>query len=297
MKLIDPITITQSKIVSYNVAQDVAIWSASTTYEIGAKVVLDSFGSVVYESIIASNVGNAPATSPTKWLALNASNYSAMFDTKNGTQTSNTNTITLTINTPEMINAIGFANVSASSIRVQVTDATYGNYDKTITLKTLPAYDWYTFYTGEFIYQTKAIFDDLPPYRSTNIVVTITSEAVGGLAKVGAIIFGKLESIGNSHWGVELGFVDYSRKEADDFGNYEIIERAYAETLSATVEIETIRIATVQALRAKLRAKPVLMVGTVHYQETLLFGFFNAFDISLDGQFYSQANVKFTGLT
>lgn len=298
MKLIKPITITQAKITSYNVTQTESIWVAGTTYALGARVILDSFGAIVYESLIASNVGNAPATNPTKWLPVGASNYAAMFDGVNGTQTTNTNTISATVKTTELINAIGLVNLDASSVRVQMVDVTAGTvYDKTINLKTLPATDWYGFYFGEFIQKDNAVFADLPPYRNASITVTITSYATGGLAKVGTIQLGKLETIGKSQWGVKLGFVDYSRKEADTFGNYTIVQRSFANTMDVNIQLETSKIPVVQRLRGELRATPVVWVASEDYTETTAFGFFSTFDINLSNPILSTASITIQGLT
>jgi hypothetical protein len=298
MKLINPIEVTKEKITS-NVTQIESIWAAGTTYALGSRVVLDTFGATVYESLVASNVGNAPATNTTKWLAVGASNYAAMFDTKNGTQTSNTNTISVTIQTTELINAIGLVNLDASYVRVQMVE-TVGSttvYDKTITLKTLPANDWYSFYFGEFIYKDNAVFSDLPPYRNNRITVTITSAATGGIAKVGTLALGKLETIGLAKWGVKLGFADYSRKDTDEFGNYTVIERSYANTMEVNVEVETSLISNIQRLRSQLRAKPVVWVASETYTETTAFGFFSQFDINLSNPIVSNATININGLT
>lgn len=299
MKLINPIEVTATKIIAYNVTQSEAIWSAGTTYAQGERVVLDNFGATVYESIVASNVGNAPATNPTKWLSIGASHYAAMFDAKNGTQTTNTDAISITIQTNELINAIGLVNLDASSVRVQMVETAGNNtvYDKTITLKTLPANDWYSFYFGEFIYKDNAVFADLPPYRNSLITVTVTSAEAGGLAKVGTLSLGKLETIGLAKWGVNLGFADYSRKDTDDFGNYTIIERSYANTMEVDVEVETGRISSIQRLRSRLRATPVVWVASELYTETTAFGFFSQFDINLSNPIISNATININGLT
>jgi hypothetical protein len=298
MKLIKPITVTQAKITSYNVTQAESIWSSATTYAKGARVVLDSFGATVYESMIDSNLNKAPATNPLSWLPVGASNYAAMFDAVNGTQTQNTNQITLSIKTTELINAIGLVNIDAGSVRVVMTDTTYGVvYDKTVTLKSLPATDWYGFIFGDFVQKNNAVFSDVPPYRNARIDVTVTSYATGGIAKVGTINFGKIETIGDSNWGVKLGFTDYSRKEADSFGNYTIIQRSFAETLEVDVSVNTTDIATIQRLRSAIRSTPVVWIGSDIYSETVIFGFFSSFDINLSNLITSKATITIQGLT
>lgn len=298
MKLINPITVTQSKITAYNITQNEQIWAAGTTYAQGARVVLDNFGATVYESLITSNVGNAPATNPTKWLAVGASNYAAMFDAKNGTQSTKTDSISLSIKTNELINAIGLVNLDAGSVRVTMTDDTLGLiYDKTITLKTFPATNWYDVFFGECSYKENAVFTDLPPARNSTIAITITSAAVGGLAKVGTIALGKIETVGFSRWGVNLGFTDYSKKDVDQFGNYEVVERSFANTVEADVEINTVDISKIQTIRSQLRATPVVWIASELYTETTAFGFFSQFDVNLSNPILSNATIKINGLT
>ncbi len=298
MKLIKPIIVTPAKITSYNVTQTEAIWSSVTTYAKGARVVLDAFGVTVYESLIDNNFNKAPASNPTSWLPVGASNYAAMFDGVNGSQTTQTDSINITFKTSELINAIGLVNLDASSVRVQMVDTTAGTvYDKTINLKTLPASNWYEFYFGEFVQKDNAVFSDLPPYRNASITVTVKSYATGGIAKVGTISLGKLESVGKAQWGVKLGFVDYSRKEADDFGNYTVIQRSYANTMEVDIELETSKIPTVQRLRSELRSTPVVWVASEQYAETTAYGFFGTFDINLSNPILSTASITINGLT
>ena len=81
-------------------------------------------------------------------------------------------------------------------MRVQQVE-TSGNstvYDKTITLKTLPATDWYGFYFGDFIYKDNAVFADLPPYKNSKITLRLPVRN-GELANAHTAP-GKLETVG-----------------------------------------------------------------------------------------------------
>lgn len=302
MKIIDPIIMSQSKIVSgsYNVVQDIVIWSSATTYSKGQKVVLDAWGAITYESLIDNNTNQPPATTPMAWLKTGASNYAAMFDAVNGTKTKRLDNIQLTVQTTELITAVGLVGINASTIRLVMTDTTYDKgvvYDHTIDLKTLPAYDWYTFILGEFVQERVAIFDDLPPYRNAQIAITVTSYAIGEYAEIGTIQLGKMLSIGESKYGFKSGFVDYSRKEADAFGNFTILKRANAKTLEADVEVETSNISTIERLREKLAATPIIWVGSKKHSITVGFGFFDLFDINLSNPIKSDVSIRVVTLT
>lgn len=302
MNLIDPIMMSQDKIVngSYNVVQDIAIWSSTTTYSKGQQVVLNAWGAITCESLIDNNGNQHPATTPTAWLKKGASNYAAMFDSVNGTKTKRLDNIQLTVQTSELITAIGLVGLDASSVRVVMTDTTYNQgvvYDKTISLKTLPAYDWYTFIFAEFVKESVAIFDDLPPYRNAQITITINSYATGNYAEVGTIQLGKLEKIGLSKYGFKSNFIDYSIKEADEFGNFTIVKRVNAETLEASVEVDTYRLSSIKRLREKLSATPIIWIGSKHHSITTGFGFFDQFDLGLSNQIKSDASIRVVTLT
>ena len=85
--------------------------------------------------------------------------------------------------------------------------------------------------------------------------------------------------------GREIGFVDYSRKEADDFGNYTIIKRAYSNTIDVDVQLRTAQIPTIQRLRSELRSTPVVWVASEKYTETA-FGFLALSTLTSATRFY-----------
>jgi hypothetical protein len=301
MKLIDPITMTQSKIAYYNVTQDTAIWSSTATYAKGDRVIVDGCGCMVYESLINSNTNQPPATTlGVAWLKVGASNFAAMFDSVNGTKTKRTDNIQLNVQTSEMINAIGFIGVNAKEIRIVMTDTLYGNgivYDKTITLKKLKALNWFQFIFGRFMQETVAVFDDLPPFRSSTIAITVTAYETGGQAEVGTIQLGRLETIGDSELGFTNDFIDYSSKTVDAFGNYDITKRANAKTLDAKVSVDTSKLPFIERLREKLATKPIIWIGSKKHSITVGFGFFDQFSLDLSNEIKSRVNIRVITLT
>lgn len=299
MKIIDPITVTQSKIAHYNVPQDTATWVSTVTYAKGDRVIVDGCGCMVYESLINSNTNQSPEkTTGTAWINAGASNRDAMFDGTNGTKTKHADSIQLTIKTSEMINAIGFIGVNATNIRIVMTDTLYGNgiiYDKTITLKKLRALNWFQFIFGRFTQESVAIFDDLSPFRNASIAITVTN--TGGQVEVGTIQPGILETIGESELGFTSDFIDYSSKTVDVFGNYYITKRANAKTLDAKVSVDTARLPFIERLREKLATKPLIWIGSKKHSITVGFGFFDQFAIDLTSEIKSRVNIRVITLT
>lgn len=86
MKLIRPTTLTDAMLNSSTAAEnDYAVWSSSTAYAVGSRVILTSTHRK-YEALAAST-GVNPASDPTKWLDLGPTNRWAMFDARVGTAT------------------------------------------------------------------------------------------------------------------------------------------------------------------------------------------------------------------
>ena len=83
MKLIQPTTVTDSKLTSSNVTEnDYAAWSNSTTYTVGQKVIVIATHKI-YECLINNKNKYPPDyTSGTlpEWLDLGATNKWKMFD-------------------------------------------------------------------------------------------------------------------------------------------------------------------------------------------------------------------------
>jgi len=74
MKVIEPITITNTILSSSNVAEnDYTAWSSGTSYSIGDKVMVVGTTHKNYESKTNSNLGNDPTTDDgTNWIDLGA---------------------------------------------------------------------------------------------------------------------------------------------------------------------------------------------------------------------------------
>ncbi len=98
--------------------------------------------------------------------------------------------------------------------------------------------------------------------------------------------------IGECLVGTDVGIVDYSRKERDEFGDITVIERGYTDYITYNVLIETARSDEIRAQLASVRAVPAVYIGTDKYAVTQVTGYLNNFTITLDSDTYSSLSLE-----
>lgn len=303
MKVISPITITNATLTASNVAEaDYPVWDVSTTYAALDYVIVTGTTHTVYQSAIASNLGNDPPTDDgTYWIEIGATNRWKAFDGKISDHVSNSATITYSITPDSIVTGIGFMGLSAASVRVEVYDTAGPTliYDQTRGLvDTGSIIDWFTFFTFDATeYDTEALFVGIPGYTGYQIDITIGDGT--GVPEVGQIVLGKLETLGLQISGVSIGIEDFSTKSRDPYGNAIIVERPFADKVDFQFALPTADARRVKRVLASLRATPALYFADealTHYGATA-YGFFTDFNIPLSSGGTSFANLEIEGLT
>jgi hypothetical protein len=301
LKIVQPITISDTNLTSSNVAEaDYALYNAGTTYALGDTIIVTTGVHKIYKSLINGNAGNYPPDNPDKWQDLGSTNRYKMFDTSIQSQTSNTTSIVVAIQTSSFVNCIALLNVLAGSVSISMNTSEGIVYNKTATLSSVEGItDAYTYCFSPIIRQTDIVFDDIPYYASATFTITITN--TGSTASCGCCILGLSTEISSQNYGIEYGFKtgidDYSIKTQDDFGGYTITERAFRNNADWTVYIEPTKMAYVQNLLAQRRAKPTLYIGSKDYTNTYIYGFFKSFSVELPTRAWSVCTVSLESLT
>lgn len=299
MKIIQPVTVTDSVLVSSNVAEnDYAEWASGTTYADGDKVIVLSTHRI-YESLVGSNLGNDPTTDDgTNWLDIGATNRWRAFDNTITDQVTNTTSITYEFDPQSLTNSIAFFNLVATDIDVTVTDPTDGVvYDVNISLVDNGAVeDWWGYFFEPIIRKTEIILFDLPNYINATVDVSINT-GTGDDAKVGQIVFGAQKTLGLTTYGTTVGIQDYSTKDTDAFGNVIITERRFAQTVDYDVKLATSTVRDVQKTLANYRATPLVYSGTDDgtYGD-LVYGYYRSFGINISTPSFSDATIEVEGL-
>lgn len=279
MKVLLPETVDATTLASSNVAETVAPYSAGTSYALGAQV-RDDATHKLFESLVTSNLGN-PLTDTTKWLDLGLTNRWGMFDQKLGTLTSQAEAITCVFAFPGRISGVALFGLDAASVTVTVADATDGVvFDQTFDLTSQDnVNDYYDYCFQPVIRRTEIFVDGLPPYAGATITVTITNP--GATAVCGNLVLGVVRALGATAYGAGLGIIDYSRKEADAWGNVDLVQRDYRNTGSFSVSVDRAMVGEVKRVLTVRRGKPTVFIGSEQFSSMLIYGFARDWDVKV----------------
>jgi len=299
VKVIRPFAVDDTTLVSSNVAETDPAYAAGTTYALGAIVRSDATHRR-YQSLQAGNTGRA-LDNVAWWLDIGPTNRWAMFDQTVGTQTSAASIVTV-VSMPRRVNSIALLNIVATSVRVQITTAAAGTiYDRTFSLRDNTGVNsWYAYLYNPIKQMANLIVQDLPIDYAPTITVTIAS--TGGTAAVGSLILGYATKIGAGMYSPTIGIVDYSRKTADEFGNYQLVKRPFSRSNSFKIWCDNVDLDAIVDLLSDLRATPCVWVltyenGAAVAASTTVFGFYKDWSIDVPYLNHSICNLQIEGLT
>lgn len=303
ISIVDPVTITDAMLTSTNVPEtDYSAWASGTTYAAGDRVILTSTHRI-YESLQASNLNKNPITETTWWVEVSPTNRWKVFDSSNNSQTvypgNSPPNITYEVTLGQSVGVIGILNLTgASHVSVIVDDPVYGIvYDQQYDISQVPLQPswWHWFFGTRSAASNQVIIQDIPAYPNASITVSITGNT--SLA-AGVILFGQANQFSlGMKYGARLGIQDYSRKETNDFGDTIFVERAFAKRASYEIFIDHAEVDQLQSYLSSIRAKPVLWIGTNHFESTTIFGFYKNFDILLSYTDHAECSLEIEGLT
>lgn len=277
------------------------LWNSGTTYDIGFRVYEGYF---VYESLQASNLNKQPSTNPLWWTQVGVINAYKMFDARNTSQTVRTDGIAMFVQiTPgQVVTRLALLNLSQVDY-VQVTlggtasgvDPAWQN--STTSLRNGPsAPDWFHYFVDP-ITTRDFFFMDLPAYEGAVINVTMgnnSSEDVG----CGTLLIGlQVPLQGSANYGMRLGFTDYSRKETNEFGDIELVQRAFSNNIQASLWIPNAAVDGVKRLLSLLRATPTLFEVTEEFGVSRVYGWLRDLEIIVQHVDHSLLSIDIEGLT
>ncbi len=116
---------------------------------------------------------------------------------------------------------------------------------------------WYDYFTSTIERSDQLLFTNIPALTGGELTVDV--ETPGGTPKVGEIVFGRSEYIGETHAGAKIGIESYSRNERDQFGNVLIIKRAYADTMALSFSFPADRMAYTRRLLGRLESTGIVI--------------------------------------
>jgi hypothetical protein len=300
VKIVRRVAMGDGNLLTSNVAQtDYAPWDATTPYVAGDRVIyVASNIHNVYEAA-ASTTGDDPyysTVTPAKWGLVGSTNRWKIFDGMLTSQTVNGGSIDVTLYPIEPIDTVALLNSSAVSARIVVTDASAGTvYDQTHSLVD-PAgvQDWYAYFYEPTGRAADFVVTDIPRYANAAVRIVLSSP---DYARCGEVVLGRAKDIGYTSYGASVGVQDYSIKQQNAWGDYEIVERPYAKRGEFRIEMPNAGVDALQAMLAAYRSEPVLYIGSEEFGSTLLYGFYKDFAVDIAYPSFSVCTLSVEGLT
>ena len=298
-KVIRPTALTDSMLVSSTVAEaDYPVWSADTTYAIDAKVMLNHR---CYNSLRATNLNFNPATdttTPAYWQDIGPTNQRAMFDDVVGTATVGASTLTVVVN-PGSVSGVALLDVVGRTATVTLKAATGGAevYRRDVDLDGTILESIYDWFFQPFEQRDIVVLTDLP-FHYTASELTVSISATSGNASCGVCKFGEVIGIGSSLYNATSGIIDYSRKEADTWGNYAIVKRAYSKRMTLNIVTEKADYNRLSRALASLRSTPAVWIATdaYGYEPLTVYGFYKDFSIDVAYPTMHYCSLEIEGL-
>lgn len=295
MRYIVPTTITEDMLVSSSLTEtDHAAWNAGTAYILGARVIRTTTHSI-YERLVPGTTATPPESDTTNWLRVGPTNRWAAFDGAVGTRASSTEDISFSI-MPGVVRGLALLDLDVEGANVVMTVDGGTVYSRVILpIQTQEDADnWYDYFFEAVQRRTGIILTDLPPFSDGVITVTLTG--AGSTISIGALVVGPVYDLGETLASPRIGITDYSRKTVDDFGNVSITERAYSRKMAVDLVLPTANVDVAAARLARVRAKPVVWVGSVNFDSLVIYGWLKDWSITIPGRINSTCSLEVEGL-
>lgn len=303
MKFIRPTAIVGAKLTSSTVPEtDYAAWNAATAYALGNRVVRTTTHRI-YERVIAGTTATAPESDLVNWLDIGPTNRWAMFDEKMGTATTASDSMTIVL-APGRLNSLALLGVDASSVTVALVVSGESVYSASLDLDSGNAVgNWYQYFYEPIYQQSEVLITnlvdaalmDVPAYGEGELTVTLTR--TGGTVSCAMLVVGIVSDVGDTLYGAKVSIRDYSRKEADTFGNYTLVQRSYSKRMNADLLVRSEDVDQVVGNIARYRATNLVWIGSSQYGSLVVYGFASDWSLILEGPVISKFSLEVEGMT
>ena len=309
MLMIEPIEVTDDVLLSTTAESDsTSAYDPDTKYSKGDVVAEEERR---YESMIDDNdtyppdntlaeVGPGDAT----WLDLGATNKWRPFDQVIAAQCEGDGDLEIEIDPPSAITAVAFFNLDATRLEIEIPEKQDDDTWETVWLRedslidNTMVYDAWTYAYAPIHYQADLAAWDLPTLiEDARLTLRIKHVDDDTNAKVGQIVMGRQVDLGMTTYGSQAGIDDWSTVERDKYGNATIRRRRHSRRFRYDVTVDDGDIYRVQSRLIQYLATPAVYVGAIDRPETLVFGFYRDFAITIQNPAYSRADIEVEGLT
>lgn len=297
-------------------------WSSTTTYSIGDTVDRDFFR---WSSTSNANTNNIPANGSTFWTKVQSVNTVALIDRTENSSSSQAQgdsgayfCYATKVDSPaDFLDPIpNSANTFFDSAALFEMDAKFselvvsistnaGVFTKVVQGANFSGslantgvmddvYEFLQNYISMQVYNctvTMRLHNELNIFGQTLNPTDVVS--------VNELVFGVVENLGKTSYGMRTGIIDYSKKETNEFGITSYVKRGFSKRLSCNVYIENKDYNRVVETLQKVRAQPTAWLGNdldVYSNGALVFGAFKDFTITINYPTYSLLDIEIEGL-
>lgn len=296
MRILRPIEVTDAVLISSSVPlpvvagadPDPMLWTVGTTYAVSAEVYHLTRR---WRSRQGGNVGKTPAANPDWWLDLGPVNQRAMFDSSLGTITSAADQIVVVLQPTTYADAVSIMGADAETVRLRVLGTPY---DKTVAMLYPRAVsNMYEYRFEPFDKREKVLFTGLPMSAGAQIEITISKP--GGVAACGMCVAGQMRQFGRTEFGASVGIKDFGIKSVDKWGAPTVLEGAWADRMSVTVDVLNTDVDVIKRELTKYRSVPVVWIASDLFEATQVFGVYRDFGVVIPNAKRSKCSIEIEG--
>lgn len=299
-RVLVPVDVTDVQLVANNVPEDDGPeWDGGTAFNIGDRVIKSALHKV-YESAIDANTGTDPeGADPATWLEVGATNGFRSFDRRLSAPSSKAGSIQFTIQAQTLIRAVALVGASAVSATVRVKNPAGDVLSEQV--KTLAdgshLIDAIAMVTIKPKTRDVAIFENIICQPGNQVEIIIGDGT--GTAEVSEVLVGDVIQIGTALFGAEVGIEDFSEDITDQFGNVDIVQRAYRDVTEFPIAVNTADAGYLRRTLAQLRAKRALYYFTADGNDygTTVYGRYEGLSTVIAGPQISDMSLKILGAT
>jgi hypothetical protein len=230
----------------------------------------------------------------TNWTDLGSTNRWKLFNSIVQDVTSQNDGFEYVVTPDSNVTGVGIMNANAGSIAITVDDPVEGIiFDETFSMVApISEAGWWPYLFEPVDRKSNLYVDGIPP----NVGAEFTVEFIGdGAVSAGILKFGYSRQLGESTYGANFSIIDYSTKEVTG-GQATISQGPYRDVADVPVAVPNSAFSNVKRILADYRATPAIWAADENRDGTIIYGYYDRFDIMIANPALSELVIRIEGL-
>lgn len=272
-------------------------FNAATNYTVGTYA-YSTITHRIYKNAAGGVNAAQPHLAPTRWIDQGPTNRWAWADWYRSTKTYATSSFSLVVQPGAITDVVMFGLEGVFTARVQVFEAPGGGvlFDRWFSLLYWPSGDpWISYYFD--LPQVRSEFEvsGMQPSSTSQVQLDLIGTP-GEQIAVGAILFGRYQTLGKGLYGATARQRPFRKFETDDFGEVKIARRGLASDIQATAVIDVADANAIKRAVDEVVDTPVALRITRATYYDFLRGL-GLLDVSIEasGPYHCQASIELKG--